>query len=62
MVDRIGQAFIAVKNVYEKDATVFVQRLRDPNGERNADDEVSAISDDNEIHTRLLEASALTRG
>jgi hypothetical protein len=30
MIDRIGKTFIAVKNLDQKDPTVFMKRLRDP--------------------------------
>ena len=33
VIDRVSQGLIAVKNVHQKDAAVFVQRVRDPDGQ-----------------------------
>src|SRR5258707_15397050 len=50
VIDGISQRFVAMKDIDQKDAAVFVQRVRDPDGERNADGQVNQISCDFESH------------
>ncbi len=54
MIDRIGERFIAVECIDEKNTPVFVQRVRGPNGQANADDEINEIGPNDEIHDFLL--------
>src|SRR6185503_8148175 len=50
VIDRVSQGLIAVKNVHQKDATVFVQRVRDPDGQRDGNTEIEQVSHDCDVH------------
>ena len=54
MIDRIGEIFFAVKNFDQKNAPVFVQRLRDPNGQENAQNNICGVCPNNYVHKFLL--------
>ena len=43
MVDRISQRLVAQKTVHQKNAPVLVERTGDPDGQRNADEQVGYI-------------------
>src|SRR5258708_8605700 len=44
MIDRIGQSFVAAERINQKNAPVFIQRVRYPDGERNAQCDVNNVS------------------
>ena len=44
VINRIGEGLIPEEAIDEKNASVFVQRLRHPDGERNGDEKVGEIS------------------
>src|SRR5687767_3563751 len=50
VIDRVGETFVAVEDVYEKDASVFMERARDPDGERDADSKVNEVGGDSDCH------------
>src|SRR5881296_2663083 len=54
MVDRAGQLFVAVKRINQKDAAVLVERLCDPDGERNAQRDVNNVSPNDWSHDSFL--------
>src|SRR5690242_16259505 len=54
MIDRIGQSFVAAKRINQKNATVIMQRLRYPYGERNAQCDVNNVSPNYRSHGRFL--------
>ena len=54
MIDRVGQWFVPVKDVNQKDAPVFVQGVGDPDGQGNTDSQISQVSCDFDVHSSLL--------
>lgn len=46
MVDRIGHRLVSAEDIDEEDASVLMQSLRDPDGERDADGEVDEVEPD----------------
>jgi len=44
VIDRVGQSFVAAEGVDQKNASVFMQRLCCPDGERNAQRDVNNVS------------------
>jgi hypothetical protein len=50
MIDGISEALVSKKTIHEENATVFMQRASDPDGEANADGEVSNVGDDEPVH------------
>src|SRR5215475_13153458 len=50
VIDRIGQSFVAAERINQKNATVFVQRQRDPDGERNTQCDVNDVSPNYRSH------------
>ncbi len=46
MVDRISSLLVAAEGIDQKESAVFVERLRHPNGERDADDDVNDVGVD----------------
>src|SRR5439155_25278394 len=43
VIDRIGQSFVAAERINQKNAPVFIQRVRYPDGERNAQCEINDV-------------------
>ena len=44
VIDRIGQSFVAAERINQKNAPVFIQRVRYPDGERNAQCDINNVS------------------
>ena len=53
VIDRISQRLVAVKNVDQEDAAILVQRVRDPDGQRDANAEINQVSWKRDTLTRL---------
>src|SRR5215211_1906073 len=54
VIDRIGQSFVAAERINQKNAPVFMQRLRYPDGERNAQRDVNNVSPNYWSHSSCL--------
>jgi hypothetical protein len=54
MVDGPGQLFVPVKRINQKDPAIRVERLCDPDGERNAQRDVNDISPNDWSHDSFL--------
>ena len=54
VVNRIGQPLVAAKRINQKDAAVFVERVRDPDGERNAERDVNDVCPNDGCHNEFL--------
>ena len=50
VIHAVGQRFILVKAIDEKDPAILRQGSRDPNGETDAQDQVKAVSEDGVVH------------
>jgi hypothetical protein len=50
MIDRVGQRFVAAKGVHEEYPAIPVQCFRHPDGERDADDEITKVSPNDRCH------------
>ena len=53
MIDRIRQRFVAVKDVNQKDASILVQSVRNPNCQGDRNYEIQQISGDFDVHNGL---------
>src|SRR5262249_8982533 len=54
VIDRIRQSFVAVERVNQENAPVFMQRVRYPDGERNAQCDVNNVSPNYWSHGNFL--------
>src|SRR6476660_1229881 len=54
VIDRIGQSFVAAERVNQENAPVLMQRLRDPDGQRNAQRDVNNVSPNYWSHGSFL--------
>jgi|SRR5438093_9609356 len=54
MVDRVGQFFVSVKRIDQKDASVLMKRVCYPDGERNAESDINNVSPNNWSHGDFL--------
>src|SRR6266481_4388592 len=54
VIDRVGQSFVAAERINQENAPVLMQRLRDPDGERNAQCDVNNVSPNYWSHGRFL--------
>jgi hypothetical protein len=54
MIDRVGQRLVAQKTIHQENPAVLVQRLRHPDGEGDADDEITEVSPNDRCHIFLL--------
>src|SRR6476659_1090695 len=54
VIDRVGQSFVAAERINQENAPVFMQRLRDPDGERNAQCDVNNVSPNYWSHGSFL--------
>src|SRR5215216_634284 len=50
VIDRVGEGFIAVEDVDEEDATVFVEGTGDPDGQGDADSQVNQVCAYSDCH------------
>jgi hypothetical protein len=50
VIDGIGKAFVAVKSIDQKEASVLMERAGDPDGKGDADEEVEAVGGNDVVH------------
>ena len=50
VIDRIGEGFVAVEDVDEKDAAIFVEGAGDPDGQGDADSQVNHVCAYSDCH------------
>ena len=50
MVDAVGHVFVIAKALHEENTAILVQGLGDPDGQRNSDEEVEGVGEDEWIH------------
>src|SRR6266550_504041 len=62
VIDRIGQSFVAAERINQKNAPVFMKRLRYPDGERNAQCDVNNVSPNYRSHGSFLSLVVLSMG
>src|SRR6266481_8879232 len=62
VVDRVRQSFVAAERINQENAPVLMQRLRDPDGERNAQRDVNNISPNYWSHGSFLSLVLFSMG
>ena len=50
MIDRIGEGLVPEETIDEKNASVLMQRLRHPDGEQDADEQIGDVGPDGGCH------------
>src|SRR5258706_7450618 len=50
MVHRIGELLIAQETVHQKNAAIFMERARDPNGQCDTDQEITYVGCEEPVH------------
>src|SRR4029453_3215397 len=54
VIDRVGQSFVAAKRINQENTPVFMQRMRYPDSERNAQCDVNSVSPNYWSHESFL--------